>query len=159
MGQFLYVAQAAATRWPSGRKSTATLKSRIRSNRLRGNLSSSTFRARSTLFFANRPAESATGTLAHARPRTRPRAVRCRPSRPTDAECGRGILEQGRVDSNQRSPSDIGGRNDHSCPGNLLVDAEYPRIEAVLRQRPPQWPDYTWAPVNGKWSDLFVLGR
>ena len=44
VGQFLYVGQAGATRWPSGRKSTATLKSRIRSNHFRGNLSSSTFR-------------------------------------------------------------------------------------------------------------------
>ena len=44
VGQFLYVGQAGATRWPSGSKSTATLKSRIRSNHIRGNLSSSTFR-------------------------------------------------------------------------------------------------------------------
>ena len=44
IGKFLYVGQAGATRWPSGRKSTATLKSRIRSNHMRGNLSSSTFR-------------------------------------------------------------------------------------------------------------------
>ena len=44
VGQFLYVGQAGATRWPSGRKSTATLKSRIRGNHIRGNLSSSTFR-------------------------------------------------------------------------------------------------------------------
>lgn len=44
VGQFLYVGQAGATRWPSGRQSTATLKSRIRSNHIRGNLSSSTFR-------------------------------------------------------------------------------------------------------------------
>ena len=43
-GQFLYVGQAGATRWPSGSNSTATLKSRIRSNHIRGNLSSSTFR-------------------------------------------------------------------------------------------------------------------
>ena len=44
VGQFLYVGQAGATRWPSGRKSTVTLKRRIRSNHLCGNLSSSTFR-------------------------------------------------------------------------------------------------------------------
>ena len=44
VGQLLYVGQAGATHWPSGRKSTATLKSRIRSNHIRGNLSSSTFR-------------------------------------------------------------------------------------------------------------------
>lgn len=44
VGKFLYVGQAGATRWPSGRRSTATLKSRIRSNHIRGNLSSSTFR-------------------------------------------------------------------------------------------------------------------
>ena len=40
----IYVGQAGATRWPSGKKSTATLKSRIRSNHIRGNRSSSTFR-------------------------------------------------------------------------------------------------------------------
>ena len=44
VGHFLYVGQAGETRWPSGRKSTATLKSRIRRNHVRGNLSSSTFR-------------------------------------------------------------------------------------------------------------------
>ena len=44
VGKFLYVGQAGATRWPSGRKSTATLKIRIRGNHIRGNLSSSTFR-------------------------------------------------------------------------------------------------------------------
>lgn len=44
VGQLLYVGQAGANRWPSGRKSTATLKSRIRSNHIRGNLLSSTFR-------------------------------------------------------------------------------------------------------------------
>ena len=43
-GQFLYVGQAGATIWPSGRKSDATLKSRIRSNHIRGTISSSTFR-------------------------------------------------------------------------------------------------------------------
>ena len=40
----LYVGQAGATRWPSGRKSTATLKSRILSNHISGNTLSSTFR-------------------------------------------------------------------------------------------------------------------
>lgn len=40
----VYVGQAGATSWPSGRKSTATLKNRIRSNHIRGNMSSSTFR-------------------------------------------------------------------------------------------------------------------
>ncbi len=44
VGQFLYIGQAGATHWPSGRKSTATLNSRIRNNHMRGNLSSSTFR-------------------------------------------------------------------------------------------------------------------
>ena len=44
VGRLLYVGQAGATHWPSGRKSTATLKSRIRTNHIRGNLSSSTFR-------------------------------------------------------------------------------------------------------------------
>ena len=44
VGQFIYVGQAGATRWPSGSKSTATLRSRIRSNHICGNLSSSTFR-------------------------------------------------------------------------------------------------------------------
>lgn len=43
-GPLLYAGQAGATLWPSGKKSTATLKSRIRSNHIRGNLSSSTFR-------------------------------------------------------------------------------------------------------------------
>ena len=44
VGRLLYVGQAGATHWPSGRKSNATLKSRIRTNHIRGNLSSSTFR-------------------------------------------------------------------------------------------------------------------
>lgn len=44
LGQFVYVGQAGATLWPSGKKSTATLKSRIRRNHIRGNASSSTFR-------------------------------------------------------------------------------------------------------------------
>ena len=44
VGPLLYVGQAGATKWPSGRKSTATLNSRIRSNHIRGNQSSSTFR-------------------------------------------------------------------------------------------------------------------
>lgn len=40
----IYAGQAGATRWPSGTKSSATLKSRIRGNHIRGNASSSTFR-------------------------------------------------------------------------------------------------------------------
>lgn len=44
VGRLLYVGQAGATHWPSGRRTTATLKSRIRGNHIRGNLSSSTFR-------------------------------------------------------------------------------------------------------------------
>ena len=40
----IYVGQAGATMWPSGKKSTATLKSRILSNHIGGNASSSTFR-------------------------------------------------------------------------------------------------------------------
>ena len=44
MGPLIYAGQAGATRWPSGRKSTATLKSRVRGNHIRGNASSSTFR-------------------------------------------------------------------------------------------------------------------
>ena len=44
VGRLLYAGQAGATKWPSGIRSTATLKSRIRGNHLRGNLSSSTFR-------------------------------------------------------------------------------------------------------------------
>ena len=44
VGAMVYVGQAGATSGPSGKESTATLKSRIRSNHIRGNLSSSTFR-------------------------------------------------------------------------------------------------------------------
>jgi len=40
----VYVGQAGATRWPSGRRSNATLASRISSNHINGNASSSTFR-------------------------------------------------------------------------------------------------------------------
>src|SRR5690349_17872342 len=40
----LYVGQAGATRWPSGRRSTATLESRVRRQHIRGNARSSTFR-------------------------------------------------------------------------------------------------------------------
>ena len=40
----IYAGQAGATRWPSGRRSTATLASRIRGNHINGNASSSTFR-------------------------------------------------------------------------------------------------------------------
>ena len=43
-GKLIYVGQAGATRWPSGTKSAATLKSRIQDNHIRGNASSSTFR-------------------------------------------------------------------------------------------------------------------
>lgn len=40
----VYAGQAGATRWPSGKTSTATLASRIRGNHINGNASSSTFR-------------------------------------------------------------------------------------------------------------------
>jgi hypothetical protein len=40
----LYVGQAGATRWPSGKRSSATLGSRIAQQHLRGNARSSTFR-------------------------------------------------------------------------------------------------------------------
>lgn len=40
----VYAGQAGATRWPSGKKSTAVLASRIRGNHINGNASSSTFR-------------------------------------------------------------------------------------------------------------------
>lgn len=40
----LYVGQAGATRWPSGKKSAATLASRIGTQHIRGNARSSTFR-------------------------------------------------------------------------------------------------------------------
>ena len=40
----IYVGQAGATSWPSGKRSTATLKSRILNNHIGGNASSSTFR-------------------------------------------------------------------------------------------------------------------
>jgi hypothetical protein len=40
----LYVGQAGATSWPSGRRSSATLKSRVGSQHIRGNARSSTFR-------------------------------------------------------------------------------------------------------------------
>jgi hypothetical protein len=40
----IYVGQAGATKWPSGRRSTATLGSRIGGNHIRGNIGSSTFR-------------------------------------------------------------------------------------------------------------------
>lgn len=40
----IYVGQSGATRWPSGAPSSATLTSRIRTNHLNGNASSSTFR-------------------------------------------------------------------------------------------------------------------
>lgn len=40
----IYAGQAGATRWPSGRRGMATLASRIQSNHIGGNISSSTFR-------------------------------------------------------------------------------------------------------------------
>lgn len=40
----IYIGQAGATRWPSGVRSRATLASRIRSQHIRGNTRSSTFR-------------------------------------------------------------------------------------------------------------------
>jgi len=40
----IYGGQAGATNWPSGKNSSATLRSRIGGNHLRGNVSSSTFR-------------------------------------------------------------------------------------------------------------------
>ena len=42
--ELLYVGQAGATRWPSGKRSSATLGSRIGSQHIRGNARSSTFR-------------------------------------------------------------------------------------------------------------------
>ena len=44
VGQLIYVGQAGAILWPSRKESTATLKSRILNNHIRGNPSSSTFR-------------------------------------------------------------------------------------------------------------------
>jgi hypothetical protein len=40
----LYVGQAGATKWPSGKRSSATLKSRVGGQHIRGNARSSTFR-------------------------------------------------------------------------------------------------------------------
>jgi len=40
----IYAGQAGATKWPSGRRSTATLITRIRDNHMRGRISGSTFR-------------------------------------------------------------------------------------------------------------------
>ena len=40
----LYAGQAGATKWPSGKRSNATLRSRIRQQHIRGNARSSTFR-------------------------------------------------------------------------------------------------------------------
>lgn len=42
--RLIYAGQAGATRWPSGTKSNATLASRVRTNHISGNASSSTFR-------------------------------------------------------------------------------------------------------------------
>lgn len=54
-GQFLCVGQAGASRWPSGRKSTATLKSRIPSNHIRHEISANvTHRAASETMLMNR---------------------------------------------------------------------------------------------------------
>ncbi|TDK96483.1 DNA-binding protein [Mycobacterium paragordonae] len=50
----LYVGQAGATRWPSGKKSAATLLSRIGSQHIRGNARSSTFRLTVSCLLADR---------------------------------------------------------------------------------------------------------
>jgi hypothetical protein len=42
--ELIYAGEAGATRWPSGSRSSATLTSRIDTNHLSGNVSSSTFR-------------------------------------------------------------------------------------------------------------------
>jgi len=42
--ELIYAGEAGATRWPSGARSSATLRSRIHTNHLSGNVSSSTFR-------------------------------------------------------------------------------------------------------------------
>ena len=42
--ELVYAGEAGATRWPSGTMSSATLRSRIETNHLSGNVSSSTFR-------------------------------------------------------------------------------------------------------------------
>lgn len=44
LGPLLYVGQAGATKWPSGKRSSATLASRIGRQHIRGNTRSSTFR-------------------------------------------------------------------------------------------------------------------
>lgn len=44
LGPLLYVGQAGATKWPSGRRSNATLARRIVRQHIRGNARSSTFR-------------------------------------------------------------------------------------------------------------------
>ncbi|WP_372513156.1 GIY-YIG nuclease family protein [Mycolicibacterium frederiksbergense] len=44
LGPLLYVGQAGATKWPSGKRSLATLVSRIGRQHIRGNTRSSTFR-------------------------------------------------------------------------------------------------------------------
>lgn len=44
LASMLYVGQAGATKWPSGRRSSATLASRIGRQHIRGNARSSTFR-------------------------------------------------------------------------------------------------------------------
>lgn len=44
LGPLLYVGQAGATKWPSGKRSSATLDSRIGRQHIRGNTRSSTFR-------------------------------------------------------------------------------------------------------------------
>ncbi|MDP7735104.1 helix-turn-helix domain-containing protein [Mycobacterium paragordonae] len=50
----LYVGQAGATRWPSGKKSAATLLSRIGTQHIRGNARSSTFRLTVSCLLADR---------------------------------------------------------------------------------------------------------
>jgi hypothetical protein len=50
----LYVGQAGATSWPSGRRSSATLASRIKQQHLRGNERSSTFRLTISALLFNR---------------------------------------------------------------------------------------------------------
>lgn len=44
LGPLLYVGQAGATKWPSGTRSSATLRSRVGGQHIRGNARSSTFR-------------------------------------------------------------------------------------------------------------------
>jgi hypothetical protein len=50
----LYVGQAGATKWPSGKRSSATLASRIGQQHVRGNARSSTFRLTVSALLLNR---------------------------------------------------------------------------------------------------------